>query len=50
MIALGLGLTLCSGCLPGDTTPGGADDVLLLADGPGGLRLADGSGFVLLNY
>lgn len=32
----------------GDTTPGGADSALLLADGTSGLLLADGSSFLLL--
>ncbi|WP_395741133.1 hypothetical protein [Prosthecobacter sp.] len=51
MIALGhgLGLTLSSGGLPGDTTPGGTEDVLLLAGGQRGLLLADGTGFLVLH-
>lgn len=33
---------------PGDSTPGGAANVLLLADGASALLLADGSSFLLL--
>jgi hypothetical protein len=46
MIGLGLALSFVS--IPRDTTPGGADDVLLLADGTSGLLLADGSSFLIL--
>lgn len=46
MIALGLSLSHSQ--TPGNTTPGGMDDVLLLADGTSGLLLADGSGFLIL--
>jgi hypothetical protein len=45
---LGLGHALPLLRLPGDTTPGGADDVLLLADGTSGLLLGDGSHFLIL--
>lgn len=48
MIALVLALPLS--LTPGNTTPGGAEDVLLLADGTSGLLLADGSGFLLLSH
>ena len=48
MIALGLALHLS--LTSGNTTPGGADDVLLLAVGSGGLLLADGSSFLLLSH
>ncbi|MFZ2278224.1 MAG: hypothetical protein WAW39_10510 [Prosthecobacter sp.] len=47
MIALGLALPLSQ---TRDSTPGGAEDVLLLADGSGGLLLADGSSFLLLSH
>jgi hypothetical protein len=47
MIGLGHSLTLVR--LPGDTTPGGADEVLLLANGTSGLLLADGSHFLILS-
>jgi len=48
MIALGLSLPLS--LTPGNTTPGGAKDVLLLADGTSGLLLADGTGFLLISH
>lgn len=47
MIALGLALTLAQ---MRDSSPGGAGEVLLLAGGTGGLRLADGAGFLLLSH
>lgn len=47
MIALGLALPLAQ---TRDSTPGGADDVLLLADATSGLLLADGSSFLLLSH
>jgi hypothetical protein len=34
---------------PDDSTPGGADDVLLLAEGTSGLLLADGANFLTLS-
>ena len=46
MIALGLALTLSQ---TRESTPGGEDEVLLLADGTGGLLLAEGSGFLTLS-
>jgi hypothetical protein len=46
---IGLGLSLLLGRLPGDTTPGGTDEVLLLANGTNGLLLADGSSFLILS-
>lgn len=49
---LGLALSLAIPLLPGgpgDSTPGGAGNVLLLADGVSGLLLADGSSFLLLS-
>ena len=48
MIALALSLALPASVFPGDSTPGGASDVLLLADGVSGLLLADGVSFLLL--
>jgi len=45
MIGLGLGLTFAQAR---DSTPGGAADVLMLADGTSGLLLADGSSFLIL--
>lgn len=47
MIALGLALPLAQAR---DSSPGGAEDVLLLADGTSGLLLADGSGLLLLSH
>lgn len=47
MIALGLALPLSQ---THDSTPGGVEDVLLLADSSGGLLLADGAGFLLLSH
>lgn len=47
MIALGLALPLSQ--TPGNTTPGGSNEVLLLADGTSGLLLADGSSFLTLS-
>ncbi len=47
-----IGLSLCLVQLkqgPHDSTPGGADDVLLLADGTNGLLLADGASFLTLS-
>lgn len=46
MIALGLALPLSQ---TRDSTPGGAEDVMLLADGSGGLLLADGTSYLLLS-
>ncbi|MDI1314818.1 hypothetical protein [Prosthecobacter sp.] len=46
MLALGLSLPLAQ--TPGNTTPGGSNEVLLLADGTSGLLLADGSSFLIL--
>ena len=46
MIGLGHSLTLSQ---TRDSTPGGTDDVLLLADGTGGLLLVDGSSFLILS-
>lgn len=47
MIALGLALPLAQAH---DSTPGGGEDVLLLADSSGVLLLADGSGFLMLSH
>lgn len=47
MLALGLALPLAQ---MRDASPGGAGEVLLLADGTGGLLLAGGSGFLLLSH
>lgn len=46
MIGLGLALPFAQ---IRDSTPGGADDVLLLADGTGGVLLADGTSFLTLS-
>ncbi|MBN8422709.1 MAG: hypothetical protein J0L73_27615 [Verrucomicrobia bacterium] len=47
MIGLGHALPLAQ---TRDSTPGGAEDVLLLADGTSGLLLADGAGFLLISH
>lgn len=47
MFGLHLGLNRLAP-VTGDTTPGGAESALLLADGVSGLLLADGSSFLLL--
>lgn len=41
-------LLLLAAQAPGDSTPGGANDVLLLANATDGLLLADGSSFLIL--
>lgn len=46
---IGIGIGIWTQAAPGDTTPGGASSVLLLADGVSGLLLADGSSFLLLS-
>ncbi len=46
MIGLGLALPLAQ---TRDSSPGGVEDVLLLASGTGGLLLAGGSGFLTLS-
>lgn len=45
---LALSLALPAATVLGDSTPGGSNDVLLLANAADGLLLADGSSFLIL--